>query len=100
MRRLVLALAIFTMACSDGAAPASDAGASEDAPADAAARDVAIESAVDATSDAAPSQGERAACTANECLSELQACGGSQVCLNDLVAFSDRRRGASGARVF
>lgn len=94
--RLVLAFAIFTMACSDAAAPAGDAAVSEDAPADAAAQDVAIDSAVDAASDAAPTQGGCAACTANECLPELQACGGSQACLNDLVAFNGCLAAQSG----
>ena len=52
------------------------------------AADIAADDVASQT-DAQPNQGQCAACTANKCLAELQACGGSQGCTNDLVTFND-----------
>ncbi len=66
---------------------ATDASPTTDAVTDAVASD-APSDVVTAT-DSQPNEGLCASCTANKCLNELQACGGSQTCTNDLVTFND-----------
>ena len=57
---------------------------------DGAAADVSDGSSdVALVSDGQPNEGQCAACTAMQCLNELQACGASQGCTNDLVTFNN-----------
>jgi len=100
-----LALASFAIACGSGAGPVApaDAAATPDAGASdgAGAADTGAptdDAAADAqpAADATPSEGNCAACTASDCLAQLQACGASQSCVNDLVSFNDCLSAASG----
>lgn len=99
MRSAIFFIAAMVVACSDasqGSKDPIDAAAASDAsaPDDVATTDDASADAEPA--DALPSQGGCAACTANQCLNELQACGGSQDCLNDLIDFNTCLSTAAG----
>ncbi len=86
---------VMLLGCSDATQPSNDA--STDALSDVAkVEDSAVDASMDVVTndaplatDGSPSQGACAACTANDCLPELEACGGSQTCTNDLVTFNN-----------
>jgi hypothetical protein len=94
MQKVLVVAVGFLVGCTASAQNPDDAGSdqhSADATNDGAAdaMDAAGDAADTATSDAQPNEGQCAACTANKCLTELQACGGSQGCTNDLVTFNN-----------
>ena len=89
MRYLVIAS--LALGCSAAAPPQSDKDAAppkDASPTSDASPDAVAEAATE-TPDGAPNEGQCAACTANDCLDQLQACAGAQSCVNDLVTFND-----------
>jgi hypothetical protein len=89
-------LVLVVVACSSSSQePPADAGPDHQAmmqtdASDAATADVSDGSPdVAPVTDAQPNEGQCAACTAMQCLNELQACGASQGCTNDLVTFNN-----------
>jgi len=90
MRWMFSAVALLSTACGSGASQDPHDAATDHAAEDASSGvDAANDAVVEADAVVSPSEGACAACTANDCIAQLQACGEAQDCVDDLVTFNN-----------
>jgi hypothetical protein len=86
---------LFASACSASSQGPTDASTDHASSTTDASDAAMVTDAMDAMTDSAsqsdsqPNEGQCAACTANQCLPQLEACGSSQGCTDDLVTFNN-----------